>query len=410
MKTYASPPPPAMSPAGTLPGAGAQQRGAAVTIAVLGVAGLVMVSPLYGVIPALPAIAADLHVATADVSWIGFTFGLAYACACLLFGPLSDAFGRYRILVAGLACSTVATALVALSPNLVALYLTRAVAGFCAGTFGPVVLGWVSERYSGAMRAQAVAVVSAGLIGSGTVGQLVVASLGRNDWRTPFWLLAGLDAVCAVIVALVVRDVDVDRSGRSVLEAYRGLLELLRHPQIPATFACGFVLYGGFVAFYAALGSDLGQRGLDNNQLLAVRALGLIGMGLSLLNGRIVERFGARTVVLSGLALVVAALGASAALAGSVPSVIVLSAVYVIGFALAAVAMNDLVIRLGGAVRGSAIAFYVFVSFTGASIGLPLAALMSLPFAEFTGGLAALSALVAIVLAAAVRPTHVLKV
>ena len=377
------------------------------TIGVLGFAGLVMVSPLYGVIPALPAIAVDLHVATTAVSWVGFTFGLAYAFACLLFGPLSDAHGRLRILVAGLACSAVASALVALSPNIVALYVTRGLAGFCAGTFGPVALGWVSERFTGATRVHAIAVVSAGLIGSGTVGQLVVASLGGRDWRTPFWLFAALDALCAASVMLVVRDVAVDRSARSMRAAYRDVLELLQHPQLPAAYACGFVLYGGFVAFFAVLGTYLAQRGLGPRQVLDVRALGLIGMGLSLFTGRIVERVGPRVVVMFGLGLVVITLGAGAALESAVGAIIGLSAFYVIGFAFAAVAMNDLVVRLGGTVRGSAMAFYVFVAFSGASVGLPIASLLhGVSFAGFAGGLAALTGLAAVAFSTALQPAR----
>jgi predicted MFS family arabinose efflux permease len=380
-------------------------KGAALTIATLGFAGLVMVSPLYGVIPAVPAIAANLHVPTPAVSWIGFTFGLAYACACLLFGPLSDTRGRRWILVGGLACSAVATALVALSPNVLALYITRGIAGFFAGAFGPVALGWVSERYIGTLRANAVAVVGVGLIGSGTVGQLVFASLGAHDWRAPFWLFAVLDAVCALAVSLVVHDVAIDRRGRSLLAVYGGELELLRHPQIPATYVGGFILYGGFVAFYAELGAHLVRVGLGPAQVLEVRALGLIGMALSLFAGRLAARLGPRTVVLEGLGLVVIALGASATLHDSVRTVIALSAVYVVGFAFAAVAMNDLVMRLGGAVRGSAMAFYVFIAFSGASIGLPLASqLGSLDFANFIGGLSALSGIAVVLLAATSRP------
>jgi predicted MFS family arabinose efflux permease len=378
--------------------------GPAVTIGILCFAGLVMVSPLYGVIPALPEIAVGLHVAATAVSWIGFTFGLAYAGACLLFGPLSDVHGRVRILVAGLACSALASVLVALAPNIATLYLARGLAGFCAGTFGPVALGWVSERYAGATRTHAIAVVSAGLIGSGTVGQLVVAALDGHDWRAPFWLFAALDGVCAVLVALAVREVAIERSGRSLGAAYRGLFDLLARPQIPAADACGFMLYGGFVAFYAALGTYLGQSGLDARHVLAVRALGLIGMTLSLFAGRLVERFGPRTVVLEGLVLVVVALASTAALQASLLAVVTLSAFYVIGFAFAAVAMNDLVVRLAGPVRGSAMAFYVFIAFSGASIGLPLASLLhALPFAVFTGGIAALSG-IAVLLAAAIGP------
>jgi hypothetical protein len=44
------------------------------------------------------------------------------------------------------------------------------------------------------------------------------------------------------------------------------------------------------------------------------------------------------------------------------------SAVFSLGFAFAAVSMNALVTELGGVVRGTAMAFFVFVAFTGASI------------------------------------------
>lgn len=130
-------------------------------------------------------------------------------------------------------------------------------------------------------------------------------------------------------------------------------------------------------------------------------------MLLSLLTGRLVECIGARDVVADGFVLLVLALVGMAGLDVSMRAVIALSALYVVGFAFAAVAMNDLVVRLGGAVRGSAMAFYVFVAFTGASIGLPLGSLLQgLPFADFVAGLAILSGAAAMVLMAAIRPAR----
>ena len=373
-------------------------------MAILGFAGLVMVSPLYGVIAALPAIASDFRVDATEVSWIGFTFGFAYASSSLLFGPLSDLVGRRTILVCGLAGSAITTSAVALSPNLEVLYATRAAAGFCAGTFGPISLSWITDRYSGTTRANGIAVVSVGLIGAGTVGQMVFGAMPFG-WRASFLLFAALDLLCSVAVAWIVRDVVEARASRSLAAIYEAEFGLLEHPQIPTLYVLGFLLYGGFVAFYVSLANFLTQHGFTAAQVTAVRALGLPGMILSVLTGRLIAKIGARTVALCGILIFVTGLALCAATSRSLSTVILMSAVYVLGFAFAAVAVNNLVTRLAGSVRGSAVAFFVFISFFGASISVPFAsALRTTPFSLFVGALAAASAAVGALLALVVKP------
>jgi len=363
----------------------------AVAATVLAVAGLIVVSPLYGVIAAIPAIARDLRIAPVDVSWIGFTFGIAYAASALLFGPLSDVLGRRSILVGGLAASAASTAAVALSPNIDVLYVTRAIAGLCAGTYGPVCLGWMFDRYTGEARANAIAVVSAGLIGAGTVGQLIVGAYAPLGWRIVFWLFALLDGACAIAVAVVVRDASSGEREASLLAAYGAEFSALKCPQILTLYGSGFILYGGFVAFYVVLAGHLVEGGALTSQLTLARAIGLPGIALSLFSGRAIATFGARKV--TQLSLTVGAAGL--AICALFPSCsIEASAIYVLGFAFAAVAINNLLGSLAGPARGSVIAFFVFCSFAGTSISVPLAS--AFIHAPLTGTMALLAALYAI--------------
>lgn len=107
----------------------------------------------------------------------------------------------------------------------------------------------------------------------------------------------------------------------------------------------------------------------------------------------------------SGIVVLTAALGIAGGAAAVGQIVVVTSAFYVSGFAFAAVALNALVARLAGPVRGSAIAFFVFVAFTGASIGVPLGtALADVPFAATVAAMAAISAVVALSIVVAIAP------
>src|SRR6185437_9438233 len=81
---------------------------------------------------AAPAIHRDLGGSYAALEWITAAYTLAMSATLLLGSRLGDAFGRRRVLLAGMAGFVGASALCALAPSSSALIAGRAVQGALA--------------------------------------------------------------------------------------------------------------------------------------------------------------------------------------------------------------------------------------------------------------------------------------
>lgn len=91
-----------------------------------------MVGQLYVTIPMVVGIVAGFGVDPANAALIGTAFGIAYAAGFLLLSPLSDRYGRKRMILIGLAATAVATVLVGLATSFGFLLTARAVQGLTA--------------------------------------------------------------------------------------------------------------------------------------------------------------------------------------------------------------------------------------------------------------------------------------
>src|ERR1700750_1692904 len=80
------------------------------------------------VIPAVPAIAADLN-GFGHLAWIVSAYLLTSTAMTPIYGKLSDIFGRRKLLLLGLAIFAVASTLCAMSATLGQLVLARALQG-----------------------------------------------------------------------------------------------------------------------------------------------------------------------------------------------------------------------------------------------------------------------------------------
>jgi DHA1 family bicyclomycin/chloramphenicol resistance-like MFS transporter len=147
-------------------------------------------------LPALPAMARDLHTAaaTAQLSLTACLIGLA--AGQLLAGPLSDARGRRRPLLVGVALYAAASALCAVAPGIWILLALRLAQGF-AGAAGIVIArAVVRDRYDGDDLARFYALL---LIVNGAA-PILAPILGAQllhvtTWRGVFAVLAAIGVV-----------------------------------------------------------------------------------------------------------------------------------------------------------------------------------------------------------------------
>lgn len=171
----------------------------------LALAAIVGVAPLATdmYIPALPAIARDLHSTTSIVQLSLTAFLVSFAVGQFLIGPLSDALGRRRLLLIATAVFTLGSIGCTLAPTAETLILARILQGL-AGAAGSVSgRAMVSDVTTGIQRtrvfATLAAITSLGPVVAPLVGGALVSVAG---WRATFATLAILGLVLFVTVWL----------------------------------------------------------------------------------------------------------------------------------------------------------------------------------------------------------------
>ena len=282
---------------------------AAQPIVLLGTLSALAALSLDMYVPGLPALAADLGT-TASAAQLTLTACLiGLALGQLLAGPLSDARGRRRPVLTGMALYTAASVLCALAPSIWLLVPLRLVQGAAGGTAMVVATAAVRDRgedgtgtarlFAALMVVNGLAPILAPVVG----GQL----LHVTDWRGVFLVLGGVGAVLLAASALWFGEsLPAARRRRGL--GPRALLPVYRRVLADRVFVgC---LLGNGLALGAMFGYISGSpfvlqdiHGLTAQRYSLVFAANGAGIVLgSQLSRILVGRFGARALMLAGLA------------------------------------------------------------------------------------------------------------
>ena len=364
------------------------------TTATLVVTALLVLTQLYAAIPLLKPISAQLHGSTTFA--LSTAFSLTYAAGFLIWGPVSDHYGRRRIMALALGILIVSTACCALAPSLPALAILRAVQGLSASGFAPVALAHLSEAPAPTRRARAIGAMSTSFLVAGIAGQVLASLVALHlGWRWFFPLCAGLLAVALVVILANVHDA-ARTPGSSLRGQFQALGRLALRPAVLALSLAHLTLLMVFVAMYTGIGGHLESLGMRPSTIILIRLAALPAMFLSLGAGALATRWSWPQVARLGFGLSALGMLGEALLAGSLMGLVAASVVYVAGVALAAPAMISLYGQVSAPNRGSGMALNGFILFVGTSIGPLLAT--SVP--TFRGLALVLAGILAVALAA----------
>ncbi|SNX98072.1 MFS transporter, DHA1 family, bicyclomycin/chloramphenicol resistance protein [Geodermatophilus sabuli] len=221
-------------------------------------------------LPALPTITADLGTtsATIQLTLTGTLVGLALGQ--LVLGPLSDALGRRRPLLAGTALYVVASLLVLVAPGVGVLGVLRVLQGVGSAAGAVIAMAVVRDLLTGraaaTMLSRLFLVLGAAPVLAPTIGGEV---LRFTSWRGIFLLLAVYGVLLLAVGAVVLREtLPVERRSsdgvRGTLRTYRGLLR--DRVYVGLVLVAGLTMAGLFS--YVSGSSFVFQRefGLDEQQ------------------------------------------------------------------------------------------------------------------------------------------------
>ena len=181
-------------------------------------------------LPALPHMADNFHVSAGLINLTLTLFFIFYAAATLIWGPLSDKYGRKPILITGLIVYAAASVCCALSANvyqLIGFRILQAVASGAATSVGSAV---VKDVYEGRKREAALALVFSMMMIAPIIAPVIGAFvLGITSWRGIFWTLSGA-GILALAAAIAMEETIQQRSTGNILQSVSRLGVVLKNP------------------------------------------------------------------------------------------------------------------------------------------------------------------------------------
>jgi len=153
-------------------------------------------------LPALPAIAADLAADAEQVQRTLSVYIVGFAFSQLVYGPLSDRFGRRPVLFAGVGlyiAASVACALAQSVDQLIAFRFLQAAGASCGPVLGrAVVRDYYAREEAARVMSWVISVMALAPILAPVFGGLIAT---WADWRMNFWVLAGFGGAVVLAVA-----------------------------------------------------------------------------------------------------------------------------------------------------------------------------------------------------------------
>jgi DHA1 family bicyclomycin/chloramphenicol resistance-like MFS transporter len=166
--------------------------------------GLAMFGPfsIDTVFPAFLVMAGDLGVGKVAMQQTISVYLVGYAAMSLFHGPISDAIGRKKVLLAGIVVFTLASVGAALANDMTTMLVYRALQGLSAGVGLIVGRAVVRDCLEGDDAQRLMSQISM-IFGIAPAIAPVIGGwiLGFSDWHGIFWFLAGFGVLLMVLTA-----------------------------------------------------------------------------------------------------------------------------------------------------------------------------------------------------------------
>nr|WP_106779660.1 MFS transporter [Lysinibacillus timonensis] len=337
----------------------------------LALSGLFILISMYFPIPLTNTFMKTLNITETQSIWIGSSFSLCYAISCLLYGPLSDQYGRKQFLVFGIVLLSIVTIISGFTNNYQLLIFLRILQGIAAASFIPISIVYVAELFPPEKRLTAISIISSSLLSASVISQLFASIINTYlGWHAIYFILGSVYIILSISTITYLPTLKHIKHENSLFTSFSRIINLFSRIELPILFFITFLIFFTLIGMYTILGEFLIQAPFyfSEQQILMVRAIGLIGISVSFFASRITKIFGLYQTYRSSL--LIAAISIFIMGLCTLPiATISFSLLFVASIAML-VSINIALINIhANELRGTAVLFNAFIMFIGASAG-----------------------------------------
>ncbi|RJS94444.1 multidrug effflux MFS transporter [Salinisphaera sp. Q1T1-3] len=267
-------------------------------------------------LPAMPAMADALGTATGTIELTVSGYLIGFSLTQLVWGPVSDRFGRRLPVAVGLVLFIAGSAGCALADSGAALIGWRFVQAIGACASVALSRAMVRDLYQGEQAARMMSTLMTVMAIAPLLGPLVGGEIAvLAGWRFIFWTLVIVGGLALALLWLLPETLPVARrNDEALVRAFRRYGELIRHRRLLGYIGVGGFFYGGMFAYIA--GSPfayIDYYGVPSNLYGFLFAAGVVGiMVTNMVNAQLVPRVGVNRMLLGGTVVSAAAACATA--------------------------------------------------------------------------------------------------
>jgi DHA1 family bicyclomycin/chloramphenicol resistance-like MFS transporter len=254
------------------------------------------------ILPAMGMISSSLSLTeTQDIQLVISLVLLGQGCGQLLFGPLSDTFGRKPAIYAGYSVFIVATVVCMYTTTFESLLIARFIQGFGLAAPRVLTIAIIRDKYSGPRMAQVMSFIMVFFI----LVPMIAPLMGQGillfaSWQAIFGLMLvfGLFSLVWFIMRQPETLAPEHRKSLKLSVLYATLKDVVTTPVTMAyTFAAG-ILSGSFISYLASAQQIFGQQyGLKENFAIYFSGMAFVFGIASFFNGKMVVKKGMQYLV-----------------------------------------------------------------------------------------------------------------
>jgi predicted MFS family arabinose efflux permease len=251
----------------------------------------------------LPQVANSLNVSVSVAGQMVTVYALSYALLSPLIAAFASHWPRKRLLLAGLAVFVAGNVITALAPTMGWVLFSRFIAGLGAAMYSPTATASGAALAPPEKRAQALAVVIAGLSSATALGSPLGSFIGSlGNWRDTLWFVSAVGLVAAVAVHLMLPAIAALPSA-----SLRQRLAPLRDSRVALTLLTTLAAYAGMFSVYTYMGVSFDRATGGRAEVLAGLMLlwGVAATVGNLAAGRLTDRYGSRVIINGAIAVLV---------------------------------------------------------------------------------------------------------
>lgn len=268
-------------------------------------AGFIIFANLYITQPVFPQFSEEFHVspAVASLSLSAATVSLSFSL--ILFGSLSEAWGRKRLMTFSIFAASILTVALAFSPSFEFLLILRVIQGIVFAGIPAIAMAYLGEEMDPHSLGVAMGLYISGNSFGGLSGRIIMGTItDLFSWKIGMLFIGLLSVLISFyFVWALPASRHFQPKPLQFKSLTKSLVEHLKDPGLLCLFGIAFTLMGGFVTLYNYISYQL----LNEPYNLSTTIVGwifivyLVGTFSSAWFGSLSDRYGRQKVLFAGI-------------------------------------------------------------------------------------------------------------